>query len=472
MLVPIMIILSLKFIQRSKNQKPMVIVVPSYNNKDWYKKNLDSVFMQQYDNYRVIYINDASTDNTGKLVEEHVKKNNQNHRFTIIHNKKNVGAMANHYRANHMCQDNEIIVHLDGDDWFKHEYALQRINKAYQNENIWLTYGQFEELYLDKTNKKLCAKIGLCKKTHKSIINKHAYRECNWVYSQPRTFYAGLFKHIKLCDFLYDGKFFEAACDVAMIYPMLELSGGKFMFIDEILYVYNTLNPIRDHTIRFFTQLHIHQMISASEKYQPLKIEGIPKRNIPRNAAADFIIISDKNPDRLEITIKSIKDYAKGLRKIYIIPKNSNQNFKRLLEQTIRSSKSNYIFLTEDNMAIKNFVDISRCIQLLEQTYAYGFYLALGKDVTKNCLLCRNQRIPNSCEVDENIHAWQFKSGEYHWREPNNLAMTLYRKQDILNTIQPINYNSIEQLTKHWNSTKFNTKNVGLFFEKSKATTI
>ena len=29
---------------------PIAIVMPSYNNKEYYKKNLDSVFMQNYDN--------------------------------------------------------------------------------------------------------------------------------------------------------------------------------------------------------------------------------------------------------------------------------------------------------------------------------------------------------------------------------------------------------------------------------------
>ena len=41
--------------------KPFVIVVPSYNNSSWVEKNLRSIFEQKYDNYRVVYINDAST---------------------------------------------------------------------------------------------------------------------------------------------------------------------------------------------------------------------------------------------------------------------------------------------------------------------------------------------------------------------------------------------------------------------------
>src|SRR3989304_2120498 len=56
-----------------KKEKHFVVIVPSYNNKDWYQKNLDSIFMQKYTNYHVVYIDDVSTDGTGDLVEKYVQ---------------------------------------------------------------------------------------------------------------------------------------------------------------------------------------------------------------------------------------------------------------------------------------------------------------------------------------------------------------------------------------------------------------
>src|SRR3989304_6153185 len=46
------------------NEKPIVVVIPSYNNKQWYQKNLDSVLTQNYHNFRIIFIDDASPDGT------------------------------------------------------------------------------------------------------------------------------------------------------------------------------------------------------------------------------------------------------------------------------------------------------------------------------------------------------------------------------------------------------------------------
>src|SRR5579872_96758 len=80
-------------------QKPLVIVIPSYNNSDWYRKNLDSVFAQDYDNYRIIYIDDCSIDGTYELVRDYIVENGQKERVTLIKNDRRQGALANHYRA-------------------------------------------------------------------------------------------------------------------------------------------------------------------------------------------------------------------------------------------------------------------------------------------------------------------------------------------------------------------------------------
>ena len=55
-------------------EKPIVVVIPSYNNERWVENNLTSVFKQNYQNYRVIYVDDCSTDNTYKHVMELIEQ--------------------------------------------------------------------------------------------------------------------------------------------------------------------------------------------------------------------------------------------------------------------------------------------------------------------------------------------------------------------------------------------------------------
>jgi len=445
---------------------PMVVLITSYNNSKWVKHNLHSVFMQQYENYRIIYIDDASNDKTADIVEMYAKEKNQLHRFTIIQNKKNRGTLANHYSAVHTCQDHEIVVHLDGDDFFKHKNVLKKVNNTYQSKDVWLTYGQNEEICIDK-NGKLYTIKGECRDTSKSVRKANAYREIQWLYTHLKTYYAGLFKHIKLKSLFENGSFFESATDTSMMFCMLEMSGGKFKFIDEILYVYNTLNPIRHYNVRLLKQVRCKSVARTMEKYKPLKVDSLPKRNIPKNAMADLIIISENKPELLKKLIDSVHCYCTGIDKIHII--HGSNEFKKILEETIASIHNEHIILAKENMCFKNFVDISNCIRLLEQTYAYGFYLSLGKNINKNSIICRNQNLPLCQEIEDGIYAWQFRFGEYDWKKPNNLLMTLYRKKDILKSIKEKNYNSTETLVDNWNLEPFGADNIGLFFAESKA---
>lgn len=56
------------------DQKPIVVIVPSYNNRNHYQRNLDSIVLQNYTNYHVIYIDDVSPDGTGALVRSYIQK--------------------------------------------------------------------------------------------------------------------------------------------------------------------------------------------------------------------------------------------------------------------------------------------------------------------------------------------------------------------------------------------------------------
>ena len=57
-------------------QKPIVVIIPSYKNAQWYQRNLDSVCFQNYSNYRIIYIDDCSPDGTADLVQSYIDEHN------------------------------------------------------------------------------------------------------------------------------------------------------------------------------------------------------------------------------------------------------------------------------------------------------------------------------------------------------------------------------------------------------------
>jgi glycosyltransferase involved in cell wall biosynthesis len=216
------------------------VIVPSYNNERWVKKNLNSIFSQDYPYFRVIYINDASKDRTGELVQQYIKKHNLQHKCTYIENKTNQGALYNLYYAIHSCHDKEVVVTVDGDDWLAHSQVLTRVSQEYQDSNVWMTYGNFV------TNQR---NVSCCDYYNPEIIQKNTFRTDRWKASHLRTFYAQLFKLIQYRDLQYQGRFFKVAWDLAMMFPMLEMAQERHRFIPDVLYVYNVENILNDFKV-------------------------------------------------------------------------------------------------------------------------------------------------------------------------------------------------------------------------------
>lgn len=248
-----------------KGERRMVIVTASYNNSKWCQWNLDSVFNQQYDNWRLIYVDDCSSDETFQLVSDYVKEKGQEHRVTLIRNISRRKALANLYYAIWLCKDREVVIILDGDDRLSHDLVLAHLNSVYANPDVWLTYGQFRE-YPSGIH-------GFCEPMPDFVVQKNMFRKYPIAPSHLRTFYAGLFKHIRTEDLFYNGDFFPMTYDLAMMFPMIEMAReGHFRFIPDVLLDYNTSNPINDHKVSKELQQKCDTIIRSREPYAPITV--------------------------------------------------------------------------------------------------------------------------------------------------------------------------------------------------------
>nr|NGX45674.1 hypothetical protein [Chlamydiota bacterium] len=246
------------------SEKHFVVLIASYNNAEYVQKNLASVYTQNYDNYRVIYVDDNSSDATFQKAEQEIARWEGQARTELIHNTKNVGALANMYNAVHSCSDNEIIVILDGDDFFAHERVLTILNENYADPKVWMTYGN----YLDYPSYR--QEAVLSRPIPALITEKNAFRNHAWASSHLRTFYAGLFKAIKIEDLFFRGRFFPMGCDVAIMLPMLEMAGHKARYINDVLYLYNRINTISDHKVNFKLQTQCGHEVQSKPVYNRL----------------------------------------------------------------------------------------------------------------------------------------------------------------------------------------------------------
>ncbi len=243
-----------------------VLIIPGFNNSQWYARNLASVFAQDYNaEFRAIYIDDGSSDGTADLVQAYIAERNSRLAvpITFIHNSVRAGALHNLYSALHECADDEIIILLDGDDWFAHNRVLTVINKVYTDTNCWMTYGQYRS-WPDNT-------IGLSKEIPSEVIKSNGFRKHEWCSSHLRSFYAWLFKLINKSDLLApDGTFYKMSWDQAIMFPLLEMSGHRSAFINEVLYIYNNANPISDSKIDRELQRQLEMHIRGRATYRRL----------------------------------------------------------------------------------------------------------------------------------------------------------------------------------------------------------
>ena len=240
------------------------IIVPFYNVEKWILYNIRSIKKQEYKNYECILVNDHCTDNTVDIIEKEIEGNDN---FNLYTNVEKTGALGStSYGIDKCAPNNEnIIIILDGDDWFPNESVLGYLNDVYEKEKCWMTYGSYVEYPSGNRGK-------FSKQIPQEIIDKRLHRETEWVTSHLRTFKYKLWKQIKKEDLKNkEGKFYEMAGDLPVVFPMLEMCGDKSHYIKEAIHVYNRSNPLNEDKVDHQLQYSIDREVRTKQKYKLLE---------------------------------------------------------------------------------------------------------------------------------------------------------------------------------------------------------
>lgn len=445
--------------------KAFVFVIPSYNNRQWVEKNLRSIFEQRYDNFRILYIDDASTDGTLEQVVAFTKEQGQEHRLQVWHNESNRGAVENIYRAVHSCEEREIVVLCDGDDWLAHDKVLQKLNEKYANPSVWATYGSYIE-YPSYTYT-----VGnFAQPLPSAILKKHSIREFtkkHWYLSHMHTFYAGLFKKIQLKDLLKEGKYFDATYDVAFMIPLVEMAQDHVHYMKEILYIYNRASLINDDKVRPNQQQEVKNYILSLSEYAPIESPFAQAKEL----GVQLIAFSFDRPMQLYAFLESLTRYGKNVDAVSVLCRASSQaylnayeevrnafphvtftyqktqaDFKPLLMQLVSLTPSPYVTCAVDDIILTDAIDFAYGAQMLEKTGAYSFVYRLGSHVDYCYTLNCPQEVPHLVGVSDDVFAWPFDLGKADWKYQNSLDLALYRKADLFwETLSFTHPNSLEE---------------------------
>jgi glycosyltransferase involved in cell wall biosynthesis len=474
-------------------QKPIVVIIPSYNNSKYYEWNLRSIFNQKYDNFRVIYINDASTDDTYEKVQSFVQKSPHHIKVTLINNPTNQGTLATLYNAIHTCSDDEIIIPVEGSDALAHDGVLDTINRVYSSGDVWMTYGNYLDYPSYAQSPKICQEIAL------RVLYRNAHRSAPWVTSHLRTYYAGLFKKIKLQDFLYKGNFLPQETDRCIMIPLLEMSGPHVHFIKETLYLYNRQTPCNDQKVNLKLEAVYHGHLKTLPSYS--RLETLVNKKQSHNKDAELVIFSYDRPLQLWALLESIQLYASNISKLSVIYKTSSeafekgytkvkdkfpqahflkednndaQSFRSLFLKTAFSEapdSASYILFSVDDILLTGHIDVASCVQKMQQTKAYGFFISLGKNIRYSYTHKTPLPLPPHVALGPQAYAWQFGLGEYEWDYPHSLDLVLYRKADIKKTLEKLSFNNPPTLESNW-AQKSRKKRMGICFETSRCVNI
>ena len=88
------------------------IIIPVYNSQKYFSNCLKSVISQNFSNYEIIIIDDASKDKSKKIYKSYSKNSSK---IKIVKNKKNLGVSISRNKGIKKSSG-KYIIFLDSDD--------------------------------------------------------------------------------------------------------------------------------------------------------------------------------------------------------------------------------------------------------------------------------------------------------------------------------------------------------------------
>jgi glycosyltransferase involved in cell wall biosynthesis len=205
--------------------------------EDYIGRCLRSVRAQTFPRWEAFVTVDACGDDTAARAFEARAGDG---RIDIHVNSERLYAMANLVRAigRSKSEPDDVIVILDGDDWFATDRALERIVDEYERHDCWMTYGSW--IADDPSFTGL--KAGPWPPYPEGTTN---FREAVWRGTAVRSWKKWLWDKIDDSAFRRpDGSYILVAEDMACMLPMFEMSGlDRARHIPDVLMIYNRTTP-------------------------------------------------------------------------------------------------------------------------------------------------------------------------------------------------------------------------------------
>ena len=162
------------------------VIVIAYNAEKYIKRCMDSLLSQTFKDFEIVAVNDGSTDNTLKILEEYAAQDN---RVKII--SKPNGGVASARQSGIDAAIGEYTIHADSDDFVEPD-MLECMYKKAVEENADMVIADYiairphGEEYCSQKPRSLENESLFCqmfRELHGSLCNKLIRRECYQKYN-------------------------------------------------------------------------------------------------------------------------------------------------------------------------------------------------------------------------------------------------------------------------------------------------
>ena len=122
----------------TKQSNKIKVCVPFHNPGPHLDSCVESLLLQDYENFELIFIDDGSNDDYSAKIPL------EDERVTLIRHKKRQGWVAClHEALTQYCEPDDIVFPLSGSNWLAEDDALKTINNFFQDYACQVMYGQF-----------------------------------------------------------------------------------------------------------------------------------------------------------------------------------------------------------------------------------------------------------------------------------------------------------------------------------------
>ncbi len=431
------------------------IIVPVEERDISLMRNAQSILKQSYTGYSVDYILVNPTQRMQDEIDSTLGAS-QNSRFVSIHSVASKEALFQKYIDVIASQDNEtVVVHLSGEDWFANDDALSFLDGIYQNQDVWLTYSKYMNFPdLRKKQPKTYS--------HGRYFGKRVHR-APWVTAPCKTFYARLFKEA-----------FGTSKDVfaynvsqrkvkELLTPVADIGRMHVRFIPEVLYVHADVHAMKRRVMSLGSFGERCAEAILQQKKSIVSVSETP---------VHAFVFSSDSPDRLAAFLKDAQEKVHGLGVccvffresepgIYHDVKKAYPNYvfynvtqfegdeiRHMLLDTVHSLSANepYLLLTRDQATFEREIDLSKDKEKLYSSRASAMYYHLSSKESGENAFHSSLEYAATRFCGEGYYTWNIKRGKNAFQHPDTFLCTLYANGFLERFLRDLSITSFDEL--------------------------